>query len=95
MPVITDDELLTLVQKQTFKYFWDFAHPVSGLARDRFGGSDEIVTTGGSGFGVMAILVGTERGYITRQQGINRMLTILNFLTTQADRFHGAFPSSN
>lgn len=88
---LPDSVLLDMVQEATFKYFWDFAHPVSGLARDRFGGSDEIVTSGGSGFGVMAILVGIERGYVTRQQGIDRMLTILNFLTTQADRFHGAF----
>jgi len=89
---LPDSVLLDSVQYATFKYFWDFAHPVSGLARDRFGGSDEIVTTGGSGFGVMAILVGIERGFITRQQGITRMLKILNFLKTNADRFHGAFP---
>lgn len=86
-----DSVLLDMVQQATFKYFWDYAHPVSGMARERLG-SDEIVTTGGSGFGVMAILVGIERGFITRDQGVSRMLTILNFLSTKADRFHGAFP---
>lgn len=89
---LSDSVLLDSVQRATFRYFWDFAHPVSGLARDRFGGNNEVVTSGGSGFGVMAILVGIERGYITRQQGITRMLTILNFLTNSADRFHGAYP---
>ncbi len=89
---LPDSVLLDMVQEATFKYFWDFAHPVSGLARDRFGGSDEIVTSGGSGFGVMAILVGIERGFITREQAAERMLTILNFLSTNADRFHGVFP---
>ncbi len=89
---LPDSVLLDMVQEATFKYFWDFGHPVSGLARDRSNGSDEIVTTGGSGFGVMAILVGIERGFITRAQGVERILKILNFLTNNADRFHGVFP---
>lgn len=89
-PEVTDEELLNLVQEQTFKYFWDFAHPTSGLARER-NTSGDLVTIGGSGFGVMAILVGIERGFITRQEGVDRLETIVNFLET-ADRFHGAWP---
>jgi hypothetical protein len=89
-PVITDDSLLTLVQKQTFKYFWEHGHPVSGLARERFG-SGETVTSGGSGFGIMSIPVAIERGFISRVQGYERMNTIVNFLSTKADKFHGAF----
>ncbi len=89
-PEVTDEELLTLVQEQTFKYFWDFAHPTSGLTRER-NTSGDLVTIGGSGFGVMAILVGIERGFITRQEGVDRLETIVNFLET-ADRFHGAWP---
>ena len=90
-PIISNDSLLTLVQKQTFKYFWDYGHPVSGLARERLG-SGETVTTGGSGFGLMAILVGIERGFITRQQGFERFEKIVNFLGNTAEKFHGAFP---
>jgi hypothetical protein len=91
-PVISDDSLLTLVQKQTFRYFWDYGHPVSGLARERFGSGD-IVTAGGSGFGLMGILVGIKRNFITRQQGFERLLKIANFLINPAtDKFHGAFP---
>jgi hypothetical protein len=89
-PEITDDELLTKIQEQTFKYFWDFGHPVSGLARER-NSSGSTVTIGGSGFGVMAILVGIERNFITRQEGIDRLESIVNFLET-ADRFHGVWP---
>ncbi|MGV8139869.1 MAG: glucoamylase family protein [Mangrovibacterium sp.] len=89
-PVTSDEELLTIVQRQTFKYFWDFAHPVSGLARER-NTSDEIVTTGGSGFGLMAILVGMERGFVSRNEGITRLQKIVNFLEN-ADRFHGVWP---
>jgi hypothetical protein len=32
---LTDSALLDVVQRQTFRYFWDFGHPVSGLARER------------------------------------------------------------
>ncbi|NOS55106.1 MAG: hypothetical protein HOP37_02500 [Cyclobacteriaceae bacterium] len=89
-PVITDDQLLTLVQQQTFKYFYDFAHPASGMARER-NASGDLVTSGGSGFGVATLIVGMERGFITRTQGIERLTKILNFLET-CDRFHGAWP---
>jgi hypothetical protein len=86
---MTDEELLDMVQRYTFRYFWDFAHGASGMARER-NTSGNTVTTGGSGFGLMAIPVGIERGFITRQQGIDRTLKILDFLST-ADRFHGAW----
>ncbi|MBI5917264.1 MAG: Ig-like domain-containing protein [Bacteroidetes bacterium] len=88
-PVISDDDLLTLVQQQTFKYFWDFGHPVSGLARER-NSSGDLVTSGGSGFGLMALVVGMERGFITRAEGLARLETTLDFLGN-ADRFHGAW----
>ncbi len=88
-PMITDDELLTKIQQQTFRYFYDYAHPVSGLARERYNSGD-IVTSGGSGFGVMALVVGMDRGFITRSQGITRLEKIVHFLET-CDRFHGAW----
>jgi len=88
-PLIFDEELLAKVQEQTFKYFWNFAHENSGLARER-NTSGNLVTIGGSGFGVMAILVGIERGFITRQQGIERISKIVDFLS-KADRFHGVW----
>ena len=87
--VFSDDELLDMVQQYTFRYFWDFADPASGMARER-NTSGNTVTSGGSGFGIMAMLVGIERGFITRDQGIARMQKILTFLEN-ADRFHGAW----
>jgi hypothetical protein len=87
---MNDNEFLDMVQRATFRYFYDYAHPVSGLSRERLG-SGNTVTSGGSGFGVMTLLVGIERGFISREQGIARMSKILNFLSTDADRFHGAF----
>src|SRR5690606_35719195 len=93
-----DDSLLTLVQQQTFQYFWDNAEPVSGLARERthmdgiYPQNDrDVVTTGGSGFGLMAILVGIERGFITREEGVKHFQKVADYLE-KADRFHGAWP---
>jgi hypothetical protein len=90
MPVVSDEALLDLVQRQTFRYFWDFAHPASGMARER-NTSGDLVTVGGSGFGVMALVVGMEKGWISRQEGVARLRTIVDFLAA-ADRFHGAWP---
>jgi len=88
-PEIPDEELLTKVQEYAFKYFWDFGHPVSGLSRER-NTSGETVASGGSGFGLMAIIVGIERGFISRAEGVARLKTMIGFLE-QADRFHGAW----
>lgn len=91
-PAISDDSLLTLVQRQTFRYFWDYAHPVSGLARERLRSGD-IVTSGGSGFGLMAIIVGIERKFITRREGFERLRKVTDFLINPStDKFHGAYP---
>lgn len=90
-PAITDNELLDKVQQTTFKYFWDFGHPVSGLARER-NTSGDVVTSGGSGFGIMSIVVGVERGFITRAQGLARLQTIVAFLKNTAVKVKGAFP---
>ena len=66
---LPDAALIDLVQRQTFRFFWEGAHPVCGLARDRSGlatdPADDLVGTGGSGFVVMAIIVAAERGWIT------------------------------
>lgn len=88
---MTDKELLTTVQERTFKYFWDYAHPVSGLARERLGSGDT-VTLGGSGFGLMTFPVAVERGFITREAAAYRTSMILKFLRDKAASFHGAYP---
>ncbi|SHM75574.1 hypothetical protein SAMN04488057_103219 [Cyclobacterium lianum] len=89
-PLIDQNALLEKVQAQTFRYFWDFAHPVSGLARER-SSSGDLVTIGGSGFGIMALMVGIERDFISREAGIDRLNKMVGFLE-QADRFHGVWP---
>jgi hypothetical protein len=91
-PALSDNALLDLVQQQTFKYFWDFGHPVSGLARERNNGDNNLVTSGGSGFGIMAIITAVHRGFITEAQAVTRLQTMVSFLKSTAQTFHGAFP---
>jgi len=92
---LSDTALLDLVQKQTFRYFWDFAHPVSGMARERsnvsYGYGDEVVTTGGTGFGIMSIIVATEHQWIKRDTAARHLLKMVLFLE-KANAYHGAFP---
>jgi len=91
---LSDSALLDLVQKQTFRYFWDFAHPVSGLARERSNIADygpETVTIGGTGFGVMSVIVAVERKWITRDTAARFLLKMVKFLV-KSPTYHGAFP---
>lgn len=87
---VSDSALLDIIQKQTFAYFWDFGHPISGMARER-NTSGDIVTTGGTGFGIMSILVGIKRNFISRADGLQRINMIVNFLKDKCTRYHGAF----
>src|SRR5699024_6149269 len=96
--IISDDSLLTLTQHRTFQYFWDGAEPTSGMARERYimsgvypQNDKNVVTTGGSGFGIMAIIVGMDRGFISQLEGVQRLEKIVGFLES-ADRFHGRWP---
>src|SRR3546814_293594 len=93
---LADADLLDLVQRQTLKYFWDFAHPVSGLARERSNQAyrydyRDTVTSGGSGFGIMALLAGVERGFLDRAEVLQRLYRIVAFLG-KVETHHGVFP---
>jgi hypothetical protein len=93
---LSDDALLDIVQQRTLRYFWDFGHPASGMARERsnpVAGYDfrETVTTGGTGFGIMAMLAGVARGFLPRAAVRARVELIIGFLAC-ADRYHGVFP---
>ncbi len=87
---MSDDELLTSVQEATFRYFWDWGHPDSGLARERIN-SQDVCTSGGTGFGLMAIMVGAERKFVTRAAAAGRVRKIVAFLQDKAQRHHGAW----
>jgi hypothetical protein len=89
---MTDEQLLNSIQEATFRYCWDFAHPDSGMIRERFASYDrQTVTTGGSGFGLINIVVGAERGWITRTEAAERVLKMVSFLQDNASRYHGVW----
>ena len=87
---MTDGELLDMVQEAQFRYYWDGAEPASGLARENIPGRGDMIAAGASGFGIMASIVGIDRGFVTRGEGVERFLKITSFLE-RADRFHGAY----
>ena len=94
----SDAALLDYIEKVHFNYMWDGAEPTSGLARERihldnnYPQTDrDVVTTGGSGFGIAGLLAACERGFITRQACLQRLTTIVDYLA-RADRFHGVWP---
>ena len=87
---MTDSELLDMVQEAQFRYYWDGAEPASGLARENIPGRGDMIAAGASGFGIMATIVGIDRGFVTRAEGVERFLKITSFLE-RADRFHGAY----
>lgn len=87
---LSDDELLTMLQEGAFHYYWEGAEPHSGMAYENVPGDDRIVATGASGFGIMALITGVDRSFITRQQGLERLRKIVAFLE-HADRYHGAW----
>ena len=89
-PLLTDTQLLDTVQRRTFRYFWEFGHPVSGMARER-NTSGDLVTTGGTGFGIMSMIAAVNRNFITRTEGRDRILKITDFLLNNCSNYHGAF----
>jgi len=92
---MADDALLEIVQRQTFRYFWEGAHPISGMARDRQTLTprldNDLIAIGGTGFGIMGIVVAIERGWIGRDDGVDRVNRITSLLE-RAGRYHGMFP---
>lgn len=86
--------MLDAVQWETLRYFWDYGHPVSGLARERITigqAPDDRVAIGASGMGVMAIVTGVERGWLRREEAVERLLTMARFLESTPS-YHGVFP---
>lgn len=91
-----DDEFLTYIQRQYFRYVWDAALPHSGLSRVRMIDEEpdrdrNTITIGSSGFGIAGVIVGIQRGFVSRKAGIARLEKIVGFLE-RTDRYHGMWP---
>ena len=87
---LSDEELLTMLQESCFRYYWEGAEPHSGMTRENIPGDERMVATGASGFGIMALMVGANRKFITREQAVERLTRIVGFLE-KAERYHGAW----
>lgn len=87
---LDDEAFLDMIQEAHFRYYWEGAEPNSGLALENILGRRQMIASGASGFGIMALIAGTERKFISRQQAVDRFIRIVNFLE-QAETFHGAF----
>lgn len=88
---LDDDTLIEAVARETFDYFWNEANPQTGLVKDRStpASPSSIAATG---FGLAAIPVGVERGWITRDEGYDRaLLTLETFHNGGVQGEHGFF----
>ncbi|MEM8663863.1 MAG: beta-glucosidase, partial [Pseudomonadota bacterium] len=91
-----DDALLDAVARAALSYVWDFAHPRSGMVRERSAGDfgydiARVVTTGGTGFGILALLSGAARGWLAREDVAERLVKLASFLAG-TERHRGVFP---
>jgi hypothetical protein len=79
-PQLLDDEaFLDLVQRTAFDYFWYESNPANGLIKDR-SGAPSLSSVAAVGFGLSAVTVGIDRGWISREAGSARVVTTLEFL---------------
>lgn len=84
-----DDEFLELLQATAFDFFWHEANPRNGLVKDR-SAPDSFSSIAAVGFGLTAIGIGVDHGWITRAAGRQRALTTL---TTFANGSQGEEPA--
>ena len=87
---VPDAEFLDRVQRGAFLYLWEVADPATGMVFDR--SSAQVISVAGVGFQLSAIPVGIERGWISREQGLERTARILTSLAREpANRKGGMF----
>jgi hypothetical protein len=93
-----DDEFLDTLQRRTFDWFWETTNPENGLVPDRWP-TKSFCSVAAVGFGLAGYGVGVERGYVSRQQAIERTLNTLRFFaiapqsddSSKATGHHGFF----
>ena len=73
----SDDDFLEYIQQVHFDYFWYLANPSNGLVPDR-SALNSACSIAAVGFGLSAIAIGVDHGWISRAQGAARVLTTLN-----------------
>ena len=78
-PLSRNDAVLVDVEERTFRWFWERTNPVNGLTPDR-DPTPSFSSVAAIGFALTAYPIGAERGWVTRAQAADRVLTTLRFL---------------
>jgi hypothetical protein len=90
-----DEALLDQIEEASFKYFWDQAHPETGIVLDRCKAQNPVTSDLGSiaatGFGLTALCIGEKRGYVVRPNAEARALNTLRFLWKKLPNHRGFF----
>jgi hypothetical protein len=94
-----DRAFLEDLEHRSFMYFWEQADHGTGLVLDRArvdggrakGPSRDIASTASTGFGLTAICIGVEHGWVDKQEAADRVRTTLQFFNDKADQEHGWF----
>ncbi len=96
-----DEALLEDLERRGFQYFLEQADPQTGLVLDRArtGGqahdaahpSHDIASSAATGFGLTALCIAAERGWVSREEARRRVLTVLHFYAERAAEEHGWF----
>ena len=94
-----DDAFLEDLSRRSFAFFWDYADPATGLVLDRAradgSGPDaahaRVASAATTGFGLSALCIAAERGWVPARAARARAAGTLRFLAEQAPREHGWF----
>ena len=94
-PSQASDRLLDEIERRACRYFYEMADPNTGLVRDRASANEpyapSVASIAASGFGLSALAIAAERGYLERGQAEARILLSLKFLCERVDQEHGFF----
>jgi len=91
-----DEQFLDEIERAAFRFFWEQSSAETGLVKDRArasGGPDPrpVASIAATGFGLTAICIGAERGYVTRAEARQRTLATLKFVGDRLPHVHGFF----
>ncbi|HWY21334.1 MAG TPA: glucoamylase family protein [Candidatus Acidoferrum sp.] len=90
-----DDQFLDELEKRNFQYFWDQASPQTGLVKDRCNvlrsDTTVVASIAATGFGLTALCIGEQRGFISASEARDRVLATLRFLWKKMPTHRGFF----
>jgi len=94
-PPLTDDQFLDAIERAIFLYFWEQASSTTGLVKDRAlaAGNDTstVASIAATGFGLTALCVADQRGYMASADIAARVQSALTFLLNQMPNQNGFF----